>query len=101
MGDCGESSAQGEEEGWWEGSKLPLRFEGGAFDCSGEHGGAIIVICSVVLWMYSGVKIKVISALILNETRSILNLNFSNVAAKFLSSSNDIDQQRQDGKLMV
>lgn len=53
MGDFGESGAQGEEEGWWEGGRLPLRFEDGAFDCSGEHGGAIIV---VVMWTYSGVK---------------------------------------------
>ena len=45
MGGCCESGAEGEEEGWWEGGGLPLCFEDGPFDCSGEHLGGIVVVC--------------------------------------------------------
>lgn len=49
MGGCGEAGAEGEEEGRWRGGGLPLCFEDGSFDCSGEHTGGVLILCSAVL----------------------------------------------------
>lgn len=46
VGGCGESGAEGEEEGRWERGGLPLCFEDGSFDCSGEHVGGILIVYS-------------------------------------------------------